>query len=84
VVVLREPLPGTPADDRFSERRIGLDHISFKVETASELEGSPNASAIWAPRFGTLEHDPHGGGLGLAFLDPDNIQLECYASPSLP
>jgi catechol 2,3-dioxygenase-like lactoylglutathione lyase family enzyme len=36
VVVLREPLPGTPADDRFSERRIGFDHLSFKVESASE------------------------------------------------
>jgi catechol 2,3-dioxygenase-like lactoylglutathione lyase family enzyme len=83
VVVLREPLPGTPADDRFSERRIGLDHISFKVETASELEELAQRLSDLGAEVGTLEHDPHGGGLGLAFRDPDDIQLEFYASPLL-
>jgi glyoxylase I family protein len=37
-LILRSPLEGTPADDRFSERRIGLDHISFGVEDRQSLE----------------------------------------------
>jgi glyoxylase I family protein len=72
---------GTPADDRFSERRIGLDHLSFKVESASELKELPQRLSDLGVEVGTPEHDPHGGGLGLAFRDPDNIQLEFYTEP---
>lgn len=79
IVVLREPLPGTPADDRFSESRIGLDHLSFRIETASELEGLSQRLRDLGAAVGEPEHDPHGGGIALAFRDPDNIQLEFYA-----
>jgi glyoxylase I family protein len=76
--VLREPLPGTPADDRFSERRIALDHLSFKLESASEFEELAQRLLDLGVEVGKPEHDPHGGGIGLAFRDPDNIQLEFY------
>ena len=79
IVVLREPLPGTPADDRFSEARIGLDHLSFRIETASELDGLSQRVRELGAEVGQPVHDPHGGGIALAFRDPDNIQLEFYA-----
>jgi catechol 2,3-dioxygenase-like lactoylglutathione lyase family enzyme len=79
VVVLREPLPGTPAGDRFSERRIGLDHVSFGVAMAAELERLAQRLRELGAEVGSLEHDPAGGGVGLAFRDPDGIQLEFYA-----
>jgi catechol 2,3-dioxygenase-like lactoylglutathione lyase family enzyme len=68
-------------DDRFSEARIGLDHLSFRIETASELEKLAQRLRELGAEVGKPEHDPHGGGIGLAFRDPDNIQLEFYAGP---
>jgi catechol 2,3-dioxygenase-like lactoylglutathione lyase family enzyme len=78
VVVLREPLPGTLAGDRFSEARIGLDHIAFRIETPSELEELSKRLGHVGAEVGEPEHDPHGGGMALTFRDPDNIQLEFY------
>ena len=78
IVVLREPLPGTPAADRFSEARIGLDHLSFRIETASELQRLSQRIRDLGAEVGQPEDDPHGGGIALAFRDPDNIQLEFY------
>ena len=62
----------------FSERRVGLDHLSFAVAGRSELDR-------WAEIL-----DGHGvrrspivaGTMGdvLSFRDPDNIALEFYAA----
>ena len=38
-VILEPPLEGTPDDDRFSERRIGIDHLAFGVDDRSVLDG---------------------------------------------
>jgi glyoxylase I family protein len=72
---------GDATDDRFSEARIGLDHLSFRIETASELGEITQRLRDLGAEFGEPEHDPHGGGIGLAFRDPDNIQLEFYVGP---
>jgi glyoxylase I family protein len=70
-----------PADDRFDEARIGLDHLSFGVASRDELER--------ARRRLDERGVPHGEitDLGeafrlyiLAFRDPDNIQLELTAT----
>src|SRR4051794_40745967 len=37
-LVLRPTLPGTLADDRFSARRVGLDHLALGVRSRSELD----------------------------------------------
>lgn len=64
-------------NDRFDERRIGLDHIAFHVKTLPELEtfiarlkrmGVPNAGL---ERFA-------GKYPYVAFRDPDNIQTEFF------
>jgi catechol 2,3-dioxygenase-like lactoylglutathione lyase family enzyme len=78
VVVLRPPLPGTPPGDEFTERRIGLDHMAFHVRSESELEVLLRRLRDLGVDVGTIERDAATGGIGLAFRDPDNIQLEFY------
>lgn len=62
------------------ERRPGLDHVAFGVASRDEL-------VEWAERLDALDI-PHGEivdapyGSGLAFRDPDNIQLELFAPPA--
>ena len=70
---------GTDPNDRFSEFRVGMDHLSFGVETRQELEN-------WAKRLDDLGI-AHGDivdadyGSGLSFRDPDNNALEFFAPP---
>lgn len=84
IVILREPLPGTPQGDRFSERRIGLDHVSFAVTGKAELEALANRLRAMGAEVGSIERDRAGGGVGVAFRDPDGIQLEFYADTRMP
>jgi catechol 2,3-dioxygenase-like lactoylglutathione lyase family enzyme len=71
---------GVPDDKRFSEFRVGLDHVGFGCASRQELEK-------WMERLNEL-HITHGGivdagyGSGLSFRDPDNIALEFFAPPS--
>lgn len=60
----------------FDERRTGLDHLSFAVADAAQLEK-------WAARLdaaGITRSAVKQGSTGslLAFRDPDNIALEFY------
>ena len=71
---------GTPApDERFSEHRVGLDHVGFGCENRAELE-------TWVKRLDELGIE-HGGikdatyGSGISFRDPDGIALELFAPP---
>ncbi len=70
---------GVP-DERFTEFRVGLDHVGF---------GCANRAALqkWVERLNELGIS-HGGivdadyGSGLSFRDPDGIALEFFAPPS--
>jgi glyoxylase I family protein len=71
---------GTPApDEKFSEYRVGLDHVGFGCASRAELEE-------WASRLEALGVQ-HGGivdahyGSGVSFRDPDGIALEFFAPP---
>lgn len=69
-----------PANDRFSENRIGLDHISLSVGSLGEME----AAAAYLDAHGVTRGEIRdlGSGLGIyvmAVRDPDNIQLELTA-----
>jgi catechol 2,3-dioxygenase-like lactoylglutathione lyase family enzyme len=69
-----------PADDRFSENRIGLDHVSFSIGSHAELQ----AAAAYLDEQGVTRGEIRdlGPGLGIyvmAVRDPDNIQLELTA-----
>ena len=64
----------------FDEHRVGLDHIAFGCSNRAELEE-------WLVRLDELGIS-HGEivdafyGSGLAFRDPDNIQLEFFVEVS--
>lgn len=69
---------GTPAPaERFSEFRVGLDHVAFGCASRSDLDR-------WTARLEELGID-HGGikdasyGSGVSFRDPDGIALELFA-----
>ena len=78
-VVLKEALPGTPADDRFSEFRIGLDHISLSVRTKDDLTRCVNALRAAGVKTQGVQNIPELGAVLVAFRDPDNIQWEFFA-----
>ena len=67
-------------DERFSEFRVGLDHVGFGCASRAELER-------WMDRLNKLGVQ-HGGivdapyGSGLSFRDPDGIALEFFAPPA--
>ena len=69
--------PGTP----FDERRVGLDHLSWSVESREQLDA-------WLARLDE-RGIPHSGIAEaemwdvLVFRDPDNVQLEfIYIKPA--
>jgi glyoxylase I family protein len=68
--------PVAPKDDRFDEDRVGLDHLSFNVETRGELD---DAVALFDARgvsHGEIKTLAGFGICVLPFRDPDNIQVE--------
>ncbi|MDQ1743765.1 MAG: glyoxylase family protein [Pseudonocardiales bacterium] len=69
--------PVAPAGDRFDENRVGLDHLSFLVESLAELEDTARS----LDELGVEHAGIKDIGLAhiLEFRDPDNIALELYA-----
>jgi len=72
--------PDTDTTVEFTERRAGLDHVSFGVADRSELEA-------WEKRLDQLDiaHgtiSDAGYGSGLSFRDPDGLPLEFFAPPA--
>src|SRR5262245_17139337 len=78
-LVLCAPLPGTPADDRFDERRIGLDHLAVGVTGGRE---ALDQLAEALRRIGAASEGVHldraGDQAMITFRDPDNIQWEFF------
>lgn len=74
------PPPDHPlADDHFDENRVGLDHLSFAVQSRADLETALqlfDAEGIVHGEITDLE--PFRISI-LSFRDPDNIQLELTA-----
>jgi glyoxylase I family protein len=77
-VILEPPLDGTPADDRFSERRIGVDHLAFGVEDRASLEELVERLRAEGAGTAGVEHDPVLNKDYVALRDPDNVQWEFY------
>ena len=70
-----------PADDRFDEARVGLDHLSFQVASRAELERAARLLDERGVSRGEVTDLGDAFGLYvLAFRDPDNIQLELTAA----
>ncbi|MEV2225832.1 VOC family protein [Nocardia vinacea] len=61
-------------EDRFDEAHVGLDHLSFSVETMADLDELEERLAKAGAEFTTKRELPFGWLLD--FRDPDNIALE--------
>jgi catechol 2,3-dioxygenase-like lactoylglutathione lyase family enzyme len=77
-VVLEPPLEGTPDDERFSERRIGVDHLAFGIDDRSTLDELVERLRAEGVETAGVEHDPVLDKDYVAFRDPDNVQWEFY------
>lgn len=66
------------ANDRFSEFRIGLDHLSFTAPSKEALQGlAEKLIAAGVDTKGVEQFIPTGNWY-VAFRDPDYIQLEYW------
>jgi catechol 2,3-dioxygenase-like lactoylglutathione lyase family enzyme len=69
-----------PADDRFTENRVGLDHLSFNVKSKAEIEEGLKILDKAGISHGEIKD--LGSDMRiyvLALRDPDNIQIELTA-----
>lgn len=79
MIALSEPPDPSQAlpNDEFNENRVGLDHVSFNVETHEELDAAVRLFDEHGVSHGEIKDLGEGIGICvLAFRDPDNIQLE--------
>lgn len=79
-VILEPPLEGTASGDRFSEQRIGVDHLAFGVDDRQDLERLAASLGEAGVETAGVELDPVLGKEYVAFRDPDNVQWEFYMS----
>jgi glyoxylase I family protein len=77
-LVFAPPLEGTSADDKFSEYRIGIDHLAIGVNDRSELDALVTTLLGAGVSTEGVEHDHVLDRDYVAFRDPDNIQWEAY------
>lgn len=77
-LVLVSPLPGTPTGDRFSEHRIGLDHMAIGVSSREELEAILTVLRDIGAETDGIHLDRAGEASMITFRDPDNIQWEFF------
>jgi glyoxylase I family protein len=70
----RSPVPG----DRFSEFRIGLDHLSFTAPSREALQALADKLIAAGVETRGVERFAPTGSWYVAFRDPDNVQLEYW------
>jgi hypothetical protein len=82
VVLVLTPPPDpeqAPPADRFSEHRVGLDHLSFGVGSLADLETAAALFDEEGVERGEIKALEGFGIYVMAFRDPDNVQLELTA-----
>jgi catechol 2,3-dioxygenase-like lactoylglutathione lyase family enzyme len=70
----RQPIAG----DRFSEFRVGLDHVAFTAPSKEALHELADKLLAAGVDTKGVEQFVHTGNWYVAFRDPDNIQLEYW------
>jgi glyoxylase I family protein len=68
----------TPHDDRFSEFRVGLDHLSFVAPDEAALHALADRLIAAGVETQGVETYAPSGKRYVVFRDPDNIQLEYW------
>ncbi len=74
VFASHRPVP----NDRFSEFRIGLDHLSFSAPSKAALDELAGKLIAAGVDTKGVEQFAPTGNYYMAFRDPDNIQLEYW------
>ena len=75
---LRAPSEQTPAGDKFSPHRVGIDHIALACTEETELERVATALADAGIENTGAKTDETLGKRYVAFKDPDRIAWELY------
>jgi len=71
--------PMAPTGDRFDPDRVGLDHLSFSVDSRADLERALRLLDEAGATHGQITSMPSFGIDVLSFEDPDGVQLELTA-----
>jgi catechol 2,3-dioxygenase-like lactoylglutathione lyase family enzyme len=79
VMIGLRPVDATNADDRFDPFRVGLDHLSFAVESRDELDAAVRVYDERGIEHGPIREVPAMGLAFLAAFDPDGIAVELTA-----
>jgi catechol 2,3-dioxygenase-like lactoylglutathione lyase family enzyme len=75
---IRGDAAGAKPGDRFDPHRVGLDHVSFAVDTVELLERMKrDLDAAGIPNDG-IHDEPALNARGLVLYDPDGIAIELY------
>jgi glyoxylase I family protein len=77
-LIISPPLEGTTEGDRFSEYRIGVDHLALAVEDRGELDALVERLRDAGVETQGVETDVVLSKEYVAFRDPDNVQWEAY------
>jgi catechol 2,3-dioxygenase-like lactoylglutathione lyase family enzyme len=77
-IALRGPEAETPAGDRFTPFRVGLDHMALVCADEAELERVAAALAGAGVENTGAKRDDMTGKRYVAFKDPDRIAWEFY------
>ena len=72
--------PVAGAGDRFDSERVGLDHVSFTVESREELVAAAGRLADAGVPRGEVRDLADFGIAILSFSDPDGVHLELTAA----
>ena len=79
VMIGLRPVDATNADDRFDPFRVGLDHLSFSVDSRADLDTAVKLLDEHGAEHGPIREVPAMGMAFLAAFDPDGIALELTA-----
>lgn len=79
VLIGLRPVDAAHAGDRFDPFRVGLDHLSFNLETRAALEAAAGLLDEHGVEHGPVRDLAPLGLCFLAFFDPDGMALELTA-----
>jgi len=75
---IRGDATGAKPGDRFDPHRVGLDHLSFAVDTVELLERMKRDLDVAKIPNDGIHDEPALNAKGLVFYDPDGIAIELY------
>src|SRR3954454_18231123 len=79
VMIGLRPVDPAHAGDRFDPFRVGLDHLSFAVDSRSDLDAALKVYDERGIEHGPIREVPAMGSAFLAAFDPDGIAVELTA-----